>query len=226
MYNPLSDVAISSDELDIFQKILEKKRFQFFIKRILDIIISIVLIIIFSPLMLLISILIKITSRGPIVFSQYRVGLNGHHFKCYKFRSMTNDPLYNSRTNTITNRPTSFFYKQKYDSRVTAVGKIIRKTSIDELPQFFNVLKGNMSIVGPRPLVPSMLEPYPKFYQLRCMIKPGISGLWQIRDREKNTNAAYMFAHDTEYVANFNIILDLKIIFITPLIVISGKGAY
>jgi lipopolysaccharide/colanic/teichoic acid biosynthesis glycosyltransferase len=117
-------------------------------------------------------------------------------------------------------------HKEKNDSRITVIGKIIRKTSIDELPQLFNVFFGDMSIVGPRPLVPFMLKPYPEFKDIRCLVRPGITGLWQIRDREHNTSAEYMIEHDTEYVENYNFLLDIKILVATPAAVVSGRGAY
>jgi len=117
-------------------------------------------------------------------------------------------------------------HKVKNDTRITLIGKIIRKTSIDELPQLFNVLKGDMSIIGPRPLVPFMLKNYPEFKEIRSMVRPGITGLWQIRDRENNTSAEFMVEHDTEYVENFSFMLDMKILFKTPIVVITGEGAY
>ncbi|UFH52250.1 sugar transferase [Spirosoma sp. KNUC1025] len=226
--NYVKDVSISSAELELLHASLNSKSLQLVLKRIFDIVFSAMIIMITSPVMLLTALLIKITSKGPVLYSQYRVGLNGHHFKCYKFRSMNyNNSVINSKhTDVILSESTGIIKKSKNDSRITSVGKIIRKSSIDELPQFFNVLKGDMSVIGPRPLVPSMLTHYPQFYNVRCLIKPGISGLWQIRDREHNTSAEFMFVHDTEYLKKFNLLLDLKIIFITPISVISGKGAY
>jgi lipopolysaccharide/colanic/teichoic acid biosynthesis glycosyltransferase len=117
-------------------------------------------------------------------------------------------------------------HKVKNDSRITWIGKIIRKTSIDELPQLFNVFLGDMSIIGPRPLVPFMLEPYPDFKEIRCMVKPGITGLWQIRDRKNNTSAEYMMSHDVEYIKNINLLLDFKILATTPIVVLKAEGAY
>jgi lipopolysaccharide/colanic/teichoic acid biosynthesis glycosyltransferase len=126
--------------------------------------------------------------------------------------------------NAIEHARKGVLHKNRRDSRITFVGKEIRKTSIDELPQLFNVLFGDMSIVGPRPLLPFMLVPYPEFSQLRCLVRPGITGLWQVRDRQNNTSAAFMMQHDMEYIENFNFFLDLKIIAETPLVVLSGKA--
>jgi len=117
-------------------------------------------------------------------------------------------------------------HKAKDDARITWIGKIIRKTSIDELPQLFNVLKGDMSIIGPRPLVPFMLKNLPEFKEIRCLMRPGITGLWQIRDRANNTSAEYMIEHDSEYIEKYSFWLDVKILFQTPIVVLLGHGAY
>jgi len=126
----------------------------------------------------------------------------------------------------IADQQKGILHKIKNDTRITWIGKIIRKTSIDELPQLFNVLKGDMSIIGPRPLLPFMLKNLPEFKEIRSLVRPGITGLWQIRDRENNTSAEFMVEHDTEYVENYSFILDMKIFFKTPIIVITGDGAY
>jgi exopolysaccharide production protein ExoY len=117
-------------------------------------------------------------------------------------------------------------HKIKDDARITWIGKIIRKTSIDELPQLFNVLKGDMSIIGPRPLVPFMLKHLPEFKETRCLVRPGITGLWQIRDRVNNTRAEFMIEHDTEYIRKYSLLLDLWILAKTPVVVLTGEGAY
>jgi lipopolysaccharide/colanic/teichoic acid biosynthesis glycosyltransferase len=115
--------------------------------------------------------------------------------------------------------------KSKSDLRVTPLGRILRSTSLDELPQLFNVLKGDMSLVGPRPLLAFMLAPCPEFSRVRSLMRPGITGLWQIRDRENNTTANAMMSHDLEYVRRFSLALDLSILIKTPLVVISRRGA-
>ncbi|HEX5152450.1 MAG TPA: sugar transferase [Parafilimonas sp.] len=207
---------------------VKRKGAHFFLKRTFDILVSLMLVLLFAPILIIVTLLIKLTSRGPVLYSKERVGLNGRYFKCHKFRSMVIDhsgQRYDHKS-SIEHATKGILHKNQRDSRITFVGRMIRKTSIDELPQLFNVLFGDMSIVGPRPLLPFMLEPYPEFSQVRCLVRPGITGLWQIRDRQNNTSAQYMMEHDMEYIENFNFFLDLKIIAETPLVVLSGKGAY
>ena len=154
--------------------------------------------------------------------------LGNENFKCHKFRSMVSDhsKKHDDHKRAVEHAEKGILHKDKNDSRVTWIGKLIRKTSIDELPQLFNVLSGDMSIVGPRPLVPFMLKPFPEFKEIRGLVRPGITGLWQIRDREHNTSAEFMIEHDTEYIQDYSFFLDMKILFETPLVVLSGKGAY
>jgi len=213
---------------DVLQQSIKEKNGHLFLKRMFDMIISFMLIVLFSPILLLVALIIKLTSRGPVLYSNERVGLNGSHFKCHKFRSMVTDHSvkHHDHKRHLEHAEKGLLHKEKNDSRITLIGKIIRKTSIDELPQLFNVFLGDMSIVGPRPLVPFMLKPYPEFKDIRCLVRPGITGLWQIRDREHNTSAEFMMEHDTEYVENYNFLLDIKILAATPAAVLSGRGAY
>jgi lipopolysaccharide/colanic/teichoic acid biosynthesis glycosyltransferase len=217
----------SSKFIAITQSV-KRKGAHFLLKRAFDIFISLMLILLFAPILIVVILLIKITSRGPVLYSKERVGLNGRHFKCHKFRSMVIDhsEQRSDHKSAVEHVNKGILHKNQRDARITFVGKMIRKTSIDELPQLFNVLFGDMSIVGPRPLLPFMLVPYPEFSQVRCLVRPGITGLWQVRDRQNNTSAEYMMEHDLEYIENFNFFLDLKIIAETPLVVLSGKGAY
>ncbi len=213
---------------EIIEESLKQKGFQLFLKRLFDIIVSSALIILFSPILITVALIIKLTSRGPVFYSNDRVAYDGGHFRCHKFRSMVTDHSIkeNDHKIAIEGQKNGILHKQKNDTRVTWIGKIIRKTSIDELPQLFNVLFGDMSIVGPRPLVPFMLKPYPEFCEIRCFMRPGITGLWQIRDREHNTSAEFMIEHDTEYIEKYSLLLDFKILVSTPFVVLSGKGAY
>ncbi|MBS1746063.1 MAG: sugar transferase [Bacteroidetes bacterium] len=221
-------VTTEKSKFRVIENSVAEKKFDFFLKRTFDIAIASILIILFAPILIAVALIIKITSKGPILYSNERVGLGGINFKCHKFRSMVNDQAKKKADHKrhVEEAQKGILHKDKNDSRITWIGKIIRKTSIDELPQLFNVLFGDMSIVGPRPLVPFMLTPYPEFKQIRCLVRPGITGLWQIRDREHNTSAEFMIEHDTEYIENYSFLLDMKILVETPLVVLSGKGAY
>jgi len=216
------------NNLEVLKQSIHQKRFQLFLKRTFDILVALVLILLFSPILITVALIIKLTSRGAILYSNERVGHGGHHFKCHKFRSMVTDHSvkHHDHKRHLEHAEKGILHKEKNDTRITWIGKIIRRTSIDELPQLFNVLFGDMSIVGPRPLVPFMLTPFPEFREVRCLVRPGITGLWQIRDRENNTSAEFMIKHDSEYVENYSFLLDMKILVETPIVVLSGKGAY
>jgi len=217
-----------SEKKKIIEESLDQKKIEIFLKRAFDVFASSLLIICLSPILIITAILVKLTSRGPVLYSNERVGYRGIHFRCFKFRSMVTDQSIKKGDYEVAlaGQQKGILHKVKNDTRITWVGKIIRKTSIDELPQLFNVFKGDMSIIGPRPLVPFMLKNYPEFKEIRSMVRPGITGLWQIRDRENNTSAEFMIDHDTEYVENFSLMLDIKILFKTPIVVITGEGAY
>lgn len=207
---------------------LQQKKSQLVLKRAFDITASSLLIIFFSPILTTVAVIIKLTSKGAILYSNERVGYRGINFRCYKFRSMVTDQSTKKSDYDVAlaGQELGILHKVKNDSRITWIGKIIRKTSIDELPQLFNVLKGDMSIIGPRPLVPFMLKHLPEFKDVRCLVRPGITGLWQIRDRVNNTSAEYMIEHDTEYIENYSLLLDAKILLKTPIVVLTGEGAY
>lgn len=178
-----------------------------YIKRILDIIFSIILLIILSPILLIVSVLVKMTSKGEIIFKQDRIGKNGKIFKIYKFRSMVQ-----GAENTGTG-----VYSGKDDFRVTKVGKIIRATSIDELPQLVNILKGEMSFIGPRPVLtyhPYSYEEYTEQQLKRFLVRPGVTGLAQVNGR-KQVEWEQRLKYDVQYVKELNFILDLKIFFKT-----------
>jgi len=193
-----------------------------------------------SPLLMAVAGLIKLTSKGPVLFRQERVGLFGKPFTFLKFRSMYVDSDQTKHKEYVTKFITDSrrkdanesdlgengVYKLTNDSRITPVGKFIRKTSLDELPQFFNVLKGDMSLVGPRPPIPYECEQYDLWHRRRILeVKPGITGLWQIKGRS-STTFDEMVRLDLNYVTNWSLLLDLKILFRTPFAVFKGKGAY
>lgn len=171
------------------------------VKRLLDIVISLVGLIILSPILLLVAIAIKLESKGPIIFRQERLGLNGKVFKIYKFRSMH------------VGAEKSGVYETKNDMRVTKVGKLIRKTSIDELPQFLNILKGDMSIIGPRPTLtyhPWSLEEYTQMQRKRFNVRPGVTGWAQVNGR-KGIQWDKRIEFDVYYVENISFRFDVRI---------------
>jgi exopolysaccharide production protein ExoY len=219
-------------DLDRFENEIKERfqrpsiRIQLALKRLIDIVGSFVLIVLLSPVLLLTTLAVRLTSPGPIVFLHKRWALQQGHFCCLKFRSMKvdNHKVFNSKEVQEIER-TGTLLKLKKDPRLTPVGSFIRKTSIDELPQLLNVLKGDMSLVGPRPLVLHMMQPYPKIRRVRCMVRPGITGLWQIRDRANNTSVIGMMPHDMEYLLNFSLLLDLRILLATLPAVLWGTGA-
>ncbi|MCS6956501.1 MAG: sugar transferase [Patescibacteria group bacterium] len=206
------------------------------IKRFLDIFLSLFFIIFFLPISLITAFLIKIDSPGPILADvPERIGENGKRFKMYKFRSMITNAHYLLRKDpkfkSLFEEYKKSSYKLKKDPRVTRIGRFIRKHSIDEIPQFFNVLKGEMSIVGPRAYYPDELEhqlkKYPKTKKLVkkvLSVKPGITGLWQVSGRSE-VNFDKRIEIDASYVDNISLWNDLKIILKTPFIMINGKGA-
>ncbi len=198
------------------------------LKRTFDIAVSLTLILLLSPLLLLVALIIKLTSKGNVLYSNERVGLNTRHFSCYKFRSMIADQSAKAQAYKLAmdQSKQGVLLKLPNDPRVTWIGKIIRKSSIDELPQLFNVLLGDMSLIGPRPLVPFMLTHLPDFREIRCLVRPGITGLWQIRDRKNNTSAEFMIEHDMEYIRDYSLLMDFKIIYSTPKAVLKADGAY
>jgi len=183
------------------------------IKEILDVILSVFVIIITFPILILIVLLIKVESKGPALFVQERLGQYGKVFRIYKFRTM------------CINAEKGGVYEVNNDSRVTKVGKVLRRTSIDEFPQFINVLKGEMSIIGPRPPLtyhPWPLNEYTKVQKKRFRIKPGITGLAQINGR-KGISWEQRIKYDVEYVEKMSFGLDVKILFITIIKAITMK---
>jgi exopolysaccharide production protein ExoY len=224
----IADAAADCLQPDWLRSALKPKRLALIVKRGFDVLVSGLLIVALSPVLLVTSLLIKLTSRGPVLYANGRIGYHGLPFRCFKFRSMAVEPQHAASDAALASAAAArgLLYKVKDDKRITCVGAVIRRTSIDELPQLFNVLRGDMSIVGPRPLVPFMLEHLPEFTEMRSLVRPGITGLWQVRDRGRNTSAEFMIAHDIEYVARFSLLLDFQILFRTPLVVLTGKGAY
>jgi exopolysaccharide biosynthesis polyprenyl glycosylphosphotransferase len=194
-------------------------------KRTFDILGSLFLLILFSPIFIIISILIKLTSKGPVIFKQIRCGLNGRKFVMYKFRSMVERADEIKEELKVMNELKGPVFKIKKDPRVTTIGRLLRKTSMDELPQLINVLKGDMSLVGPRPPLPSEVEKYERWQKRRLSMKPGLTSLWQISGRNEIDFDEWMKL-DLKYIDEWSFLNDIKIILKTIPIVISGKGAY
>lgn len=207
------------------------------LKRALDIVGAIIGIVLFSPLMLLAAIAVKATSPGPVIFRQIRLGESGFPFVFYKFRSMSweaDDRIHRDYVASLIegNNQTinqgnieAPLYKIKSDPRVTWVGRILRSTSMDELPQFFNVLKGDMSLVGPRPPLPYEAERYQSWHFRRIFeMKPGITGLWQVEGRSR-TSFDDMVRLDLEYIRNCSLMFDIRILLKTIKVVLRGTGA-
>ena len=188
-------------------------------KRIIDIIGSLVGIILFSPIMLVVAILIKLTDKGPIIFAQERVGLHNKPFKMYKFRSMAVEPPQKEAKKWTT----------KNDPRVTAIGRFIRKTSLDELPQFFNIFIGDMSLVGPRPERPFYVEKFRDeipHYMIKHQVRPGLTGWAQVNGYRGDTSIEKRIDHDLYYIENWSMGFDFKILFLTVFKGFINKNAY
>lgn len=197
-----------------------------FTKRLLDIFGAMVGLVLLSPVFLIVSLAIKVEDpQGHIFFKQVRVGKNGKKFYIYKFRSMVSnaEQLLNSLLGK--NETTGAMFKMKRDPRVTLVGHFIRRTSIDELPQFINVLKGDMSLVGPRPPLPREVDEYTEYDMQRLLVQPGCTGLWQVSGRS-NVGFERMVELDIKYISNRSLLEDLKIILKTIGLLLGSKDAY
>lgn len=196
------------------------------IKRLLDIIGSLCALIISSPILLGVAIAIKLDDGGPVFFSQTRIGLHGKPFKMYKFRSMvTNAEELKKKLAEETGQEDRFIFKMKDDPRITKVGHFIRKTSLDEFPQFYNVLKGDMSLVGPRPALPEEVARYGSLYSARLLVKPGITGPWQVSGRSDLSQEQSEYL-DVSYIENWSIAGDLAILAKSVMVIFTGRGSY
>ena len=208
-----------------------KKNTYKIIKTIFDLFFALIFLILGSPIFFIIALLIKLSSRGPIFFSQERIGKNKKPFNCIKFRTMhpeADDILENLMINNeVLRKEFEETHKLKNDPRITNIGKFLRKTSLDEIPQFLNVIKMEMSIVGPRPIVKKEILKYGKSYKRVISIKPGITGLWQVSGRN-NLSYKRRVILDCLYVDNMNPIIDLRIIIRTFGVIFfpNDRGAY
>jgi exopolysaccharide biosynthesis polyprenyl glycosylphosphotransferase len=199
--------------------------FQRFVKRLLDILLSSFSLLVLSPLLGLVALAIKLEDGGPIFYFAERVGENGKHFYMIKFRSMViNADKLQLQVNQV-NSNGSIIHKSVNDPRVTRLGRLIRRTSIDELPQLFNVLKGEMSLVGPRPELPWLVDKYEPWQHKRFAVPQGITGWWQINGRSDNLMHLHT-EQDLYYIQNYSLWLDLQILWRTITVVLRGRGAY
>jgi len=194
-------------------------------KRILDIMGALALLVVLSPLLLLVSLLVKLTSRGPVFYVSSRVGLCGRTFPFYKFRSMYTDAEVRLQQLQEKNEKDGPIFKMKNDPRITPIGRFLRKFSVDEFPQLINVLRGDMSLVGPRPPLPREVETYDDYQMQRLSVRPGLTCYWQIMGRSDLSFEEWMDL-DHRYLREMGLFTDLKILFMTPFAVLKGKGAY
>jgi exopolysaccharide biosynthesis polyprenyl glycosylphosphotransferase len=195
------------------------------LKRSLDVACSVLGLVLLAPLFLLLFVIVKLTSRGPAVFVQNRCGLGGRIFKFYKFRTMVPDAEQQKAQLEHLNEMRGPVFKIRRDPRVTKVGAFLRKTSLDELPQLWNVLRGDMSLVGPRPPLPSEVELYTERQAQRLSVVPGITGLWQVSGRSAISDFEQWLELDLRYVNSWTVWLDLKIIVKTFAVVLLARGA-
>lgn len=194
------------------------------IKRFFDICLSTAALVVLSPLLLVIAILIYLEDKGPVIYSQTRIGKDGRAFKLYKFRSMCVDADEKLKDLQKLNERDGPVFKIRDDPRVTKIGKFIRKTCIDELPQLVNIIKGDMSIVGPRPPLPNEVEQYNSYQKQRLLVVPGLTCYWQIQKGEETTFDEWVEL-DLKYIKERSILLDFRLILLTFKVILSGKGA-
>ncbi|RME41922.1 MAG: sugar transferase [Chloroflexi bacterium] len=213
------------------------RRIYFAGKRAMDLVLAAIGLVLATPAMLLIALLIKLDSAGPVLFKQTRLGRGGRPFTFYKFRTMYQNAGHELHRqyvqslirneipqNGSSDPPTASVFKLTRDPRITRVGRFLRRTSLDELPQIFNVIKGEMSLVGPRPPLPYEVEEYQDWHRGRLTAIPGITGLWQVRGRSR-VPFDEMVRMDLDYIARQSLWLDFRILLLTIPAVISGNGA-
>ena len=195
------------------------------LKRLLDVAGGLLGCVISLPIIAIVAIPLKLESPGPLIFKQKRVGLNGRIFYIHKLRSMYIDAEERKKELMAQNEMNGLMFKMQDDPRITKVGKFIRKTSIDELPQFFDVLVGNMSLVGTRPPTVDEYNQYDSHHKRRLSMKPGITGLWQVSGRSKIQNFEDVVSLDVQYIDHWSLWGDIKLLFKTVEVVFSGHGA-
>lgn len=219
-------MIMDANEITIdLEKHINSKKIQFAVKRILDVILSFIGIVVLSPLLLILFMLIKLDSKGPALFKQVRVGKDGKDFTIYKFRTMIVNAEKKRELEIDPENLGNFVFQSKSDNRITKIGTFLRKTSLDELPQLFNVLDGTMSLVGPRPEIPDVVKYYPESYRQRLLVTPGITGLAQVSGRGEIELGKTVY-YDLTYISNFSIVEDIRILFKTVTSVFKKEGAF
>ncbi len=203
----------------------ESRLFYHICKRIMDVVCSAAALAVLSPIFLAVAVAIKLEDKGPVIFTQNRTGKDGRVFRMYKFRSMYVDAEKRRSELLARNEADGPLFKIADDPRVTKVGRFIRRTSIDELPQLVNILKGEMSIVGPRPLVTYEQNQCTEYQAQRLLVKPGLTCIWQVSGRS-DTSFDELIEMDLEYIRNQSLWLDIKLILKTVVVVFTHKGAY
>lgn len=208
------------------KEIVEKRRIYLITKRLMDLIGAILGLLLLLPVFIVVAIFIKLEDpKGPVFFYQTRVGKNGKEFKMYKFRSMVTDAEERLKELLKYNEVSGAMFKMKDDPRITNIGRFIRKTSIDELPQFINVLLGDMSLVGPRPPLPREVDEYTDYDKQRLLVTPGCTGLWQVSARN-SVGFDEMVQLDLTYINNRSIIYDIKVILKTIGVLFGSNNAF
>ena len=219
------EISRDAEEIRIVREKTEKKLLYQFTKRLFDIVISLISLLALIPVFIIIALAIKLDSKGPVFYAQTRVGKKGKRFKMYKFRSMCKDADKKLPEIYHLNEKDGPVFKISNDPRITRVGQFIRKTSIDELPQFLNILRGDMSVVGPRPPLIKEVSQYTPYQAQRLNVKPGLTCYWQISGRS-NVSFQEWVELDLKYINERGMLTDLKIIFRTIPAVLFGIGAY
>jgi exopolysaccharide biosynthesis polyprenyl glycosylphosphotransferase len=225
--SPIIDLRGADAALEIVRPagLLAAPAWQLTAKRAIDILGALVAAVLTLPLLLVVAIAIKATSRGPVLYAQERVGRNGETFRMYKLRSMCVDAHERKHEHGGRNMHGGPIFKIRDDPRVTRVGRVLRRLSIDELPQLWNVLRGEMSLVGPRPPLPEEYEQYGPRERRRLLVKPGITCIWQVRGRSDLDFETWV-RMDLEYIETWSLALDAKLLTLTLPAVLSGRGAY
>ncbi|MEI9928277.1 MAG: sugar transferase [Sphingomonas sp.] len=222
--NGLGLVDLDDEKVAHYRRSVSGKRSYLVVKRVIDVVGSAGLLVLLSPLLLVAAIAVVATSPGPALYRAKRCSLASKPFGMLKFRSMRVSTPEEEAAFAERIRQTGVLPKTADDPRITPLGRWMRRRSVDELPQLFNILVGEMSFVGPRPMMEEMLPPYPRFDQARHLIRPGLTGLWQIRDRANDGHPGFMWNHDLEYIENVGFATDVDIVLTTAWQVLRYAG--